>query len=798
MITKDQVFNMRQGSNDEGVFNYLYEQDASFKTAAESVLTKNPDMTNFEKVKFPSTMLDIYYGSKRKNALLPSGKPDPLTTQMVSASYEKAPIENTFIDRFIRGDSPNTSAVIPSFISGGASEIDLLQPDTAEELSARHERGEDTMLSFAGNLSGNIAKSVARLGIDVTTGLGKLFLGTLSQAADLVVPGEIPDVIGERAAVSNLLKLGEGTLKNAVETASAPVAKAINAAMDTELDPENIFDDPETESIATAMGQHFDDRLGVTDTFRAIGNFLTGDIERAKIDGLSAIQKLSKTGYEDPAGLLSDVMTLINLGATGMKIGAKTVGLNKLASMSDDVAMGAARLDPGARIAAKEIGIVGKTITKGLRLKTAEQLAEESKKIVGQITQGTPDDINRAMNTFRSLEDIGDTRTYKGFNDVLDQKIKVLSGAQDKLLGADDTVRKISEFTKKAGEGASEVSKNFIDESFKHLDELYDSTGAVDDLARIRALRASATENGLTLKQINDLAKEYGTEIGKKGFNRRTGEPLTSVNAQLYENTRKGLKEAVRGVLLDDASKLLDSEMSDLIDLRRMTDVVEGKVTQLQNKVIGRPILERAAIKTVKTIDLLSGHILRGIVESLFPSNVGLKQLNFIQIQERLGKNIRRLDKLLKRLDALPDEEAAKLVQRELGLIDDVDDVSLGKISPNDPGIEDASVATKLTKSGLSVSEADDVIRTIKAAKVGDTIEVPISTDVIGAPKDIPVKSWTIENIGRKSAPRMNEATAGPIEAIIENGELRLFDGVHRLGDAIRKGDKTVRVRIVD
>src|SRR3990167_2274770 len=102
-----------------------------------------------------------------------------------------------------------------------------------------------------------------------------------------------------------------------------------------------------------------------------------------------------------------------------------------------------------------------------------------------------------------------------------------------------------------------------------------------------------------------------------------------------------------------------------------------------------------------------------------------------------------------------------------------------------------------LRTGGATLAKAQ-VMNTIRSAKVGDKITVPIDTSIILPPKGIPPKFWNLDTIAKRLPPKMSEKLAGPIEAVVENGELRLFDGVHRLGEAIRKGAKTVTIRIVD
>ena len=320
-------------------------------------------------------------------------------------------------------------------------------------------------------------------------------------------------------------------------------------------------------------------------------------------------------------------------------------------------------LDPSLRILQME----GGALKKVAGIKTPVQIADEAKHLVGQITQGSPDDIQSATRALKELNTQG-VSTYDDLVKLINDKMKTLGNAQDELLGKVPLRRKIADFVQTTGEGTARVSKNYVDDAFKHLEELYDSTGDIENLSRIRKLKQLANTKGLTVQELNGIAKEYGSEFSTKAFNPRTGDPLTSVNAKLAENTRSALKQQVRSIIPDESSKMLDTGMSDLMDLRRMAESVQQKTFALQNKLAQRGLIERIGRMTGKGIDLATGHILRGLFTSMFQGNIGLKQLNYVDIQSRLAKNLVRLDKLLKKLDSVSDESALRIIQKDLGI----------------------------------------------------------------------------------------------------------------------------------
>lgn len=68
MFTPEEVQNLRQKSGDSAVFNQLLS-DPEFKSKVDRVQQANPNMSDFEKMKFPSAMIDIHYKEKPRTTM---------------------------------------------------------------------------------------------------------------------------------------------------------------------------------------------------------------------------------------------------------------------------------------------------------------------------------------------------------------------------------------------------------------------------------------------------------------------------------------------------------------------------------------------------------------------------------------------------------------------------------------------------------------------------------------------------------------------------------------------------------
>ena len=295
-------------------------------------------------------------------------------------------------------------------------------------------------------------------------------------------------------------------------------------------------------------------------------------------------------------------------------------------------------------IGIEELGKVG--VEKAI-LKTAEEGAievggEETGKIISRIAQ---QDIPKAKPMAETLTtmDTSGVKTYKDLSaKIAGENTKVLGGV-DKILESNKEIYKPDKLVKNGF--------NYVDESLKNLGEFYKGAKDIPNLNRIMELYKKSQQQGLTAQEINNIAREYGTEFGQKAFSKISGEPLTSVNAQAFENVRKGVKDTVRDLFKDNKSlQTLDMRSSKLISTKKMVDQVAEKVAKLEAKLksenalvkLGRQLGRAGA----KVVDIASLGSIRGFVSKFFPSNMGYKTMNYLDIEGELSKNLKMLDKL--------------------------------------------------------------------------------------------------------------------------------------------------------
>ncbi len=308
--------------------------------------------------------------------------------------------------------------------------------------------------------------------------------------------------------------------------------------------------------------------------------------------------------------------------------------------LADVVKSGADAIKSGGE---KVIGTVSDTY-KNYQAKQAVKDAQKFDNLANKITQGKTTDIPSAQKALSNV-DISDVKTYKDLGETLDAKVETIANKQDQVLSTDKRSIKLDDWSKETKVGNKTVKQNFVSDALNHLEELYQKTNDAVSEAKITKLKEKAQTTGLSIKEVNDLSRQYGTEFGKKAFG-KTGDPLTSTNAQNFENTRSGLKDTARekfGNKLYDAS---DKEMSNLLNTKKLVDKMEESVNTLKGKVQVRSLGAKAGYLLGKIINFVSLGSAKGFVESLIPRGSGLKVLNALDLEKSLSKNLKLLQEM--------------------------------------------------------------------------------------------------------------------------------------------------------
>jgi len=294
----------------------------------------------------------------------------------------------------------------------------------------------------------------------------------------------------------------------------------------------------------------------------------------------------------------------------------------------------------------------------GKGVKAVEEVAEEGRKFVGEavkskprtveeiagdIVQGKSSDRAKAAEALGEI-DTSEVATFKDLSTKFNDRVEELSIKVDEILDENPISFVGDDLAKTNIVGGEEIKTNFVEIALDNLEELYLKSASPADATRIQQLKSKLSLEGLTLKEVNDLAREFGQ--ARSGFN-LSGTPSTSVTKQGFENVRTGLKDTVRDRLPNDLAKELDAKISSLITSRQLADDMVEKVNKLTQKVTSKNLVEKLAKGAVDTFNVLTLGGPRQIMFSLLGlRNQGFKTLNAIDLEKRLPKLLRELDEL--------------------------------------------------------------------------------------------------------------------------------------------------------
>lgn len=268
----------------------------------------------------------------------------------------------------------------------------------------------------------------------------------------------------------------------------------------------------------------------------------------------------------------------------------------------------------------------------------------------GQIVQGGAEDVPVARRTLQSIDTTG-VNTYKDLQDKINSNIKPIAEQVDKELSKDSTPKKLNTFSQTIGQGKSGVKVNYVKQGINDLKSFYSKTGDAKGLSGIKTLENKSNTEGLTYKDVNDLAKIHGREINSFNAN---GEAASGLSKQAAENTRTGLKNISRQGLSGTKAKALDSKLSDLYHTKRLIDNQAEKVNAANQKSGKTGLVPKLIGKGIKLADTLTGSPLRAIGKEIGTVKGGLSHQ---EIEEKLANNlkiIKNSPKILSKSNGVP------------------------------------------------------------------------------------------------------------------------------------------------
>lgn len=267
-------------------------------------------------------------------------------------------------------------------------------------------------------------------------------------------------------------------------------------------------------------------------------------------------------------------------------------------------------------------------------------------KALGEVLQGKTKDLKPGLKALGAIDTEG-VKTFSQLSKKIDDSIGELSGQVDDFLAKDQTPIKLQDLTTKTTSASGAiVSRNYVETALNHLRELYEKTADDVGMANVDDVIKKAQGEGLTRLEVNDISRLYNVEFGQKAFS-KIGDPLTSVNAQMYENIRKGLKDVARKGMGGSEAAATDKIISSLYNTKTLVQKNVEAVNKLQQKIAERGLLEKAGNLVSKYADVLTGGSIRGLIGGILPRGAGYKVMNALDLEERLAKNLEVIRKAI-------------------------------------------------------------------------------------------------------------------------------------------------------
>lgn len=360
-----------------------------------------------------------------------------------------------------------------------------------------------------------------------------------------------------------------------------------------------------TYAPASAEGQRTLGGIGAG--MEAIGGAINAPVSAVR--GLGAMAKggdFSKSYQQgQQEGLAENLGIGLSSAAKGLGAGEPIqAGAYALGKTLPDAAMWTAPyLAKGAGVTTKAAANAASNI-----IKPIPETAQTSK-IIGQIMQGKREDIPQYRKALSQIDrkDIASPDDIVG---KLTQKTDQAMGAVNSILDKHTAKYSGSQLEQVVSKDGDAIKQNFVKDAIIDLRKNYQVKRDAASVARMDALMdriqpstgidpltlGQKVPEGITPREINDLAKEHGTNLN--AFT-PDGKINTEVQKGL-EATRSGLKKTVRGIVNDPSLKALDESAADLIKTKDQLSLLSEQANRIDQRMADLGIVGKAWNKAVR------------------------------------------------------------------------------------------------------------------------------------------------------------------------------------------------------
>lgn len=309
------------------------------------------------------------------------------------------------------------------------------------------------------------------------------------------------------------------------------------------------------------------------------------------------------------------------------------------------------------------LGVAGVgAANKALVARRANQLVKASNEVdrlAGQIAQAKPDDIPAITRSLGEI-DATDVKSYSDLAEAIDQQIEGLSTKLDDGLDTVVGTKTLDQLETTVTRGKTTIKSNPVAEALDQLEEFYISTNNKEKQAAISEIRRKAQTEGLTVKELNNLARLHGQDINAFYA---SGQAASGLTQQAAENTRKAIKSTARELFGNPLYAEVDQKISELLTTRTLVEKMVNSVQAIQNKVVPRNFTQKVGNAIANLIDTMSGGAAKSFIQRFVKSG-NVNKVDALGLEKILQKNLKKMQELLKKSGTMSERDLIKELEQ--------------------------------------------------------------------------------------------------------------------------------------
>ncbi len=267
---------------------------------------------------------------------------------------------------------------------------------------------------------------------------------------------------------------------------------------------------------------------------------------------------------------------------------------------------------------------------------------ERINKLAGRVNQGAKKDIAPTIKATELItpEEVQSINTYDDLSNVMNKKLAETGAKQDAILSSNTETYRLPKLNVKSGD----TQINWVNQMLNGMKEFYAKTKDYDNLGKVSALKEKALTDGLTVKEINDLARMHSHDMSSYNAN---SELASGISKVANENIRKGVKNTVKNLVDDPQYKALDKDFEIIFNTKKLAQKNYDNFLKSQNRIKDEGFLRKYGVKTAEVINQISRGYISGFVSGFVPKGAGMRLNTSHGMGIDLSKNLQELHSLV-------------------------------------------------------------------------------------------------------------------------------------------------------